>query len=157
MPLPSSYGCSICFVSWRFLRTSLWSFGVTISVLWGCLDCSHHSPNQIFGRWLPSPASFGSVPKDGNHANFLVLPFWFYARTLVRCWRQNRSPKFWLTKIGGAVRGAIQTGPIYLLWNLVFYAQTKYIEVNYHSVREHVVQKLLQIKFMTSYALSQTG
>ena len=34
--------------------------------------------------------------------------------------------------------------------NLVFHARTKHIEVDYHFVREHVLQHDLQVKFVSS-------
>jgi hypothetical protein len=38
----------------------------------------------------------------------------------------------------------------YLSSNPVFHAQMKHIKLDYHFVREHVAQKLLQIKFISS-------
>jgi hypothetical protein len=38
----------------------------------------------------------------------------------------------------------------YLLTNPVFYTRTKYIEVDYHFVRERISKKLLEIDFMSS-------
>jgi len=79
--------------------------------LGGCLDCSHGSPNQCFGRWLLPRALFGSAPEVRNHANFLVAPFSFYAFTLARSWRKNPSPNLWRANFGGAGWGVIQTAP----------------------------------------------
>jgi hypothetical protein len=41
-------------------------------------------------------------------------------------------------------------GATYLTINLVFHARMKHIEVDYHFIRECVVNKLLEIRFISS-------
>jgi hypothetical protein len=41
-------------------------------------------------------------------------------------------------------------GATYLMPNLVFHVRMKHIEVNYHFIRERVVNKLLEIWFISS-------
>jgi hypothetical protein len=53
---------------------------------------------------------------------------------------QNQSPVLCCDNIGAT----------YLSANPISHARTKYIEVDFHFVRERVTQKLLQIKFISS-------
>jgi hypothetical protein len=51
-----------------------------------------------------------------------------------------RTTKLWCDNLGAK----------YLSANPVFHARTKHVEVDYHFVRERVLQKLLEIDFVSS-------